>query len=544
MNLTWHIVKKDLRALKWPLLVWSLIIVAKLGVGVVLLTTGGEEDARWFMQMDVMAKMLTALQFVSFVLVAALIQADLLVGTTAFWMTRPISGARLLGAKLLGIGLMFWLLPVLCTLPWWLWCGLGPREIAWAAAELVAFQSIAILLGLMVSTVTDGFGRFLMWTLVLLFAVPMISGIMVYYSTRGQAGPPGELMTTRAWLAFTLAGLATLIVMIHQYLTRHTARSYAIIGVVVAMIVGVMTWWPWSWKLETRLYNALLRHSDSQWPVAAEPAGLRFSGLSAQLDPQRPGSRADRPFWLQTEFSVEGLATNQAIVPFTASHEWRWPDETTWGGRAYSRSNMFKQAAREALQLTDPRLLETPADGRVTMSGAVPENIAQRFQREPARFTGRSRLRLVEVSSATAVPWQAGPRTLRQGVGERIASVEKMTPQYLVTFIRHSPALLIDGQYGLGEQSPLGRFSNYFLVSATRDFVDRGSVVSRGSTRIGSVAVTWETVAYQASQAGVPAIQRMMALESAQLIAVSFEERARFTHEFIADPFQFKMNIP
>ncbi len=36
MNLTWHIVKKDLRALKWPLLFWLLIIIAKLGIGVAL----------------------------------------------------------------------------------------------------------------------------------------------------------------------------------------------------------------------------------------------------------------------------------------------------------------------------------------------------------------------------------------------------------------------------------------------------------------------------------------------------------------------------
>ena len=43
MNLTWHIVKKDLRALRWPLVLWTLLIVAKLGMGVVLLTADGTE---------------------------------------------------------------------------------------------------------------------------------------------------------------------------------------------------------------------------------------------------------------------------------------------------------------------------------------------------------------------------------------------------------------------------------------------------------------------------------------------------------------------
>ena len=91
MNLTWHIVKKDLRALKWPLGLWILLIIAKLGVGVALLNADGTEGIEWFNKMDALAKVLAAFEFVSFVLTAAIIQQDLLVGTTAFWMTRPIS---------------------------------------------------------------------------------------------------------------------------------------------------------------------------------------------------------------------------------------------------------------------------------------------------------------------------------------------------------------------------------------------------------------------------------------------------------------------
>jgi hypothetical protein len=127
MNLTWHIVKKDLRALKWPLALWIFVIIAKLGIGVVLLNADGTEGVEWFNKMDALAKILGIFEFVSFVLTAALVQQDLLVGTTAFWMTRPISGGRLLRAKLLSIGLVFGLLPVLVTLPWWQGCGYGPR---------------------------------------------------------------------------------------------------------------------------------------------------------------------------------------------------------------------------------------------------------------------------------------------------------------------------------------------------------------------------------------------------------------------------------
>src|SRR5262249_55528045 len=98
MNLTWHIVKKDLRALRWPIGVWFLCVVGKLGVGVALLNARGDEGITWFNQMDLLAKTLAVGELLSFVLAAALVQEDLMVGTTAFWMTRPISGGRLLRA--------------------------------------------------------------------------------------------------------------------------------------------------------------------------------------------------------------------------------------------------------------------------------------------------------------------------------------------------------------------------------------------------------------------------------------------------------------
>ena len=74
MNLTWHIVKKDLRALRWPIGVWFACIIAKLGIGVLLLNASGTEGIEWFNQMDFMSKALAVGELLSFVLVAALIQ--------------------------------------------------------------------------------------------------------------------------------------------------------------------------------------------------------------------------------------------------------------------------------------------------------------------------------------------------------------------------------------------------------------------------------------------------------------------------------------
>ena len=130
MNLIWHIIKKDVRALRWPLGLWTLVIILKLGTGVLLLTADGTEAPEWFTRLEGIATTFAGLELLSVLLVAALVQEDPLVGSSAFWVTRPVSGGRLLRAKLAAIGLVFILWPLVVTLPWWLACGYGPRELA------------------------------------------------------------------------------------------------------------------------------------------------------------------------------------------------------------------------------------------------------------------------------------------------------------------------------------------------------------------------------------------------------------------------------
>ena len=546
MNLTWHIVKKDLRALKWPLLLWLLLIVTKLGIGVALLNADGREGVEWFAKMDALSKGLTAFEFISFVLVAALIQEDLLVGTTAFWMTRPISGARLLRAKLLSIGLVFGFMPVLVTLPWWLGCGYGLREIAWAAAETVAAQAIAVLLGLLWAVVTDGFARFLMWTLVMLFAIPTLTGTLAYYLTRGQPSPTSDLVTTRLTVGFILAVLGIAVVVVHQFLTRRTGRSIAVIGVTAGLIIGVGVWWPWTWGIESRVYSYLIRQAEGEWPAAAEPAGLKFTQVSAQLPLPRPGARAGRSSVLQTKYRVEGLPESAGLLAYYSNHTWRWPDGTIRQGYTWSRSDLAELAAEKALGMA----LKTAPAGQyadtVTTSAGVPTATVERLRAEPPAYTLEARLRLIKFETPTAVPLQAGPRTLKEGLGERIAGVEKSGEELLVTYIRHFPSLLVHTAGG-GQLAPYGEFSQYFLVSRARDFVDHGSSQDYRLTQIGTVGISWQTMKYRASKKGGgsrPLLEAINALNDAELFKVTFVEQARFTHEIKVDPFTLDPATP
>ncbi len=536
MNLTWHIVKKDLRALKWPLGLWVLLIIAKLGVGVALLNADGTEGLEWFTKMDALAKVLSAFEFVSFVLTAAIIQQDLMVGTTAFWMTRPISGARLLRAKLTGIGLVFIVAPVLVTLPWWLGCNYGISEIGWAVVETVAAQAIAVLLGLLWSVVTDGFARFLMWTLVTLVATPMLTGIIAYTVSRGKPGAVQELVATRLTLSLILAVVGVFVVVIDQFLTRNTWRSIGIIGGTVVLIVGVGSFWPWSMNVEGRLYSYLLKQAAGEWPAAAEPAGLTFTLASTEFSARK--DRPDRQGTLITKYRVDGLSGSQGLMPILSEHTWRWPDGSTREGRSSGRSGLADMMSRLALNGEGQQVTagQTAADTLV-FSSYLPALTMGKVRAEPTAYVMPARFRLMRFESATRVPLEPGAWSGHESYGERIAAVEKEGPQLLVTFIRHMPSLWVDNAAG-GQLAASGPYSQYYLVNRERNYVDRGSSTDFKLTRIGTVGISWRTVSYVAvprPPGGGSTLDAINALADAELVKVTFAEQARFSRELMID---------
>ncbi|MBL9219250.1 MAG: hypothetical protein JNG82_12215 [Opitutaceae bacterium] len=558
MNLTWHIVKKDLRALKWPLLVWALIVAFKLGVGATLLTADGTEDQEWFLRLNLLAKLLAGLEGMCFVLVAALIHEDRLVGTTAFWMTRPISGARLLGAKLLGLGLVFWLGPVLVSLPWWLWCGYGWPEIGWAAAELVAIQTIFMLVGLLWAVVTDGYARFLMWTLVMIVAV-LVAGVLIgQHFTRTDASVSSEVATSRITviLALAVAGIGSVVA--HQFLTRRLGRSIALIGATVGLIVMTALWWPWDLRIEARWLAYQESRVEEKWAESSAPAGLTFSLSGAEFRQQPPGSKAGRPLWLRTTYRVDGLPEATALKPYVANYSLRWPDGASRAGWSAIRpgknsSHLVEVKAVGRTVASVPEAEENAGSDLIRVEQSVPAATAARLLSAPAAYTLKARFWLMTVESVESVPLHAGPAIASGNQSERIAHVEKEGDQLLVTFVRRSPALAVDSMLGarnyiLGAGMAMAQpFAQYLLVNRARDFAGRGSALWTTHTRIGTVDITWQTMAYRVTRnpAGRrPTMEAINALNEAQLVRVNLRESARFTQELKTDALQVEVGKP
>ena len=127
MNLTLHIIRKDLRALRWGMLLWVAACLTHLGLRLAQLARGDtaaltpfwrgiESTNRWDY---------TALIVLPILLIPLLLHLDPLRGALAFWKTLPISRRRLFTAKSALLLVFFFALPFACEAVYFVKAGLS-----------------------------------------------------------------------------------------------------------------------------------------------------------------------------------------------------------------------------------------------------------------------------------------------------------------------------------------------------------------------------------------------------------------------------------
>lgn len=240
MRLAWHIVTKDARRLWLPLALWGVLLTLQNATEW-RLSHWPAAEADGVERLKGLALMLKFLgYFVGYILAAAVIREDPPHGSTAFWMTRPLSGARLLGAKLLGCAVLLGALPYAFMLPWWL-AATDLDQVLPAARELLGWRAVTVAPAIVVAALTESAGSFLAWTV----AVQM-SGVwsLVYWQSLGPIAQ-GEILEKRAGglalaLGITLAGTGTAVVL--QYGAKRKGLACAILAgsVVGAASIAVL----------------------------------------------------------------------------------------------------------------------------------------------------------------------------------------------------------------------------------------------------------------------------------------------------------------
>ncbi len=138
MNLIWHLIKKDLRALRWWLVLWSLACGTHLVLRLVQLKSG---DAALPSNFAVTGRPDHLALYVLMLLIAPqIVQLDPPVSGRAFWKTLPIARWRLLVGKLLLLLALFVVLPTICELAYFATAGFGKHT--WTAVSIWAWRAL------------------------------------------------------------------------------------------------------------------------------------------------------------------------------------------------------------------------------------------------------------------------------------------------------------------------------------------------------------------------------------------------------------------
>lgn len=242
MNIIIHQFKKDLGQ-QWP---WVALWLGACAIGLAPSWLFNPQNRIWA---DTHLEYIQILYLVSFfakavllvVLVAHLIQSESLVGTTAFWLTRPLERWKLLLAKSLFVGLII-VMPVLAA------NSLLDQTIEGFKVDedlrVFFFLNWMLALSLLVlmAALTPDLPRFFLWSILGIissfFAVWIYGFILDAIIGNQRLCAVNEVQRVCACV-LTIFGAASITA--YLYLTRNHARAIAAFIVLVA----VMLWFVW-----------------------------------------------------------------------------------------------------------------------------------------------------------------------------------------------------------------------------------------------------------------------------------------------------------
>ncbi len=534
MKLAWHIVKKDFRRLWGPLALWTLLLIAKGEVGVsALASEGGEERVFYFSLCENTLVVLEVI--VNLLLVAALVQEDVVVGTGMFWATRPISGGRLLAAKLLGAALMFGVLPVVVAVRWWMVCGYGPPEMARAALAIADAQLVTVGVALLLAVMTKNINEFLGWAMGL-----AVGGVLwfLWLAPRWswlRSEVSWGVSETREVLVFVLMGIGAATVIAHQFLTRRLARTRLIVAM-VALVVAAVSQGRWDFS---RLW---LRAPYSA--VLAEGVSVEAERLNFEKSPA-------------VEFVFRGVPERYGMR-LKAAQTWRWPDETTaaaqsdsltgpWPGWAEWQALGLPGGHTGAAAIYEAAGPQGATGGDRTMVRLPlfigPEKVS-RLQAEPAAYTAEMHVALERPGLEFELPARTTWERRLAGFYVRMGESKWVDGEWRATVLESRPSF---ARYGRWRPHLAALFGLRGITALSFALVNRekGEAIKvwrrggGGRLHVGGQELTWDVlrgpVPREAEAENPEASPRW--LDGATIAVMRYREEARFDREIKVERF-------
>jgi hypothetical protein len=258
MKLLAHFIAADGRRLRWTVTGWFLVTTIAVAWQaaapfIVSPAMGAQRPADMVMGLAWFAQVL-----VGATLLPMVIHGHPAVGTTAFWMTRPLPRGALAGSKLVLLFLLFVLFPALCDAALMSTYGVPPRLQMLALLEASGQRSLLVLLGAAIAVMTATFPHFLLtmgiaigtvvvginlWFMLeftrddIVYSVAVSSGSQIWSPFRGPDPTPAAVM-------LVVAAIFASAVVVVQYRRRSRPRSLSVVATGVLVVASIGMAWP------------------------------------------------------------------------------------------------------------------------------------------------------------------------------------------------------------------------------------------------------------------------------------------------------------
>jgi hypothetical protein len=339
MNLTSHQFRKDCFRLRLPMTLWLVMVLLR---GALIMPGIAEpgEDAFLQMMFRTFTTVLPLLQTILLlVMVPLLIHEEPLVGTTAFWFTRPVDWRLLVKSKLLFILAIFILPPLLTEIAILSVHGASAKQLALAFLEIVLEDCKLLAYVVLLAALTQTFARYALLGasfFVGFYILILIAGSLSWFLgwPTFLKGGGGANRADSAYVASTIFVIAiALMILIDQYRKRETRRAWIRVGVAFLASLAISNYWPWAFlhhRYEPR--EARIDTSAVSVAVSTDPESRRIS------DAVRYRSKDEAKKSILGRLEIYGLPPGYVAEPGKITASLKLPDGAvvTYEGYEYS----------------------------------------------------------------------------------------------------------------------------------------------------------------------------------------------------------------
>ncbi len=265
MNLTRHLIANDFRYLRPYLSVWwALLILQAVLMGFYAQLFSGE--GMWLFSPSFLGLLVAILKLCLLTLIVSeAVRKDATTGTTAFWLSRPVSKGRLLASKSLFLALVVLLPDLLVQVVLLLVRGVALEDTVRSIPQIVLLTLFTIVVLTMLTVLTANLPRQIFFGIAALVAVPPLWFILfLLFSTSFSlvlstlqfpsqdvpvvmpVPPPSFSLHVMGMLP-VLLGIAAIVV-VHQYLTRRRLRSRILLFSALSLALISMGFWNPDWR--------------------------------------------------------------------------------------------------------------------------------------------------------------------------------------------------------------------------------------------------------------------------------------------------------